>query len=202
MGQQSPEETGQLAVVVPRSLRTRVAELALQEGVSIDYLVGMALMLLTDQFPRGAATGKGEVRQPGSGATGRFRWFQRGRTPQPSPPATTDNVRHLTGSDADEDNDALDISETENLEPMRGHRYSGLQECLEKVPASQQNKSMRFSEIERCIGHPLPASAHKYRPWFGNNAGSHVQARAWLDAGWEVDSVDLRREIVWFRRKR
>jgi hypothetical protein len=46
----------------------------------------------------------------------------------------------------------------------------------------------------------LPASALTRRSWWGNDAAGpqNVQARAWLNAGREVDSVDLDRGIVRF----
>ena len=47
-----------------------------------------------------------------------------------------------------------------------------------------------FVELERRLGRPLPASARKHRPWWGNNDRS-PQARAWLGAGWRVAGVDL-----------
>jgi hypothetical protein len=61
--------------------------------------------------------------------------------------------------------------------------------------------TITFAEIDRLLGDPLPPSARQYRPWWANEReGSHVQARAWLDAGWKVDAVDLSEERVTFRR--
>jgi hypothetical protein len=60
---------------------------------------------------------------------------------------------------------------------------------------------LTFDEIEKIIGAELPESAAKYRPWWGNeSAAKSRQCRAWLDAGWEVDKVDLKGKIVWFRK--
>jgi hypothetical protein len=44
-------------------------------------------------------------------------------------------------------------------------------------------------EIERIISDKLPQSASKYREWWAN--GGHIQANAWLDAGWKVEYVVL-----------
>jgi hypothetical protein len=59
---------------------------------------------------------------------------------------------------------------------------------------------LTFAEIERIIGATLPQAARRHRPWWGNekNARSR-QCRSWLDAGWEVDSVDEGAETVTFR---
>ena len=59
-----------------------------------------------------------------------------------------------------------------------------------------------FSEIEDILQDQLPLSARKprnYQSWWGNDA-SHVQARAWLNAGWSKDRVDLSEERVTFVR--
>ena len=62
-----------------------------------------------------------------------------------------------------------------------------------------QRLLMTFREIEHIIEDHLPESAHKYKAWWVEQSASE-QCRAWLDAGWEVESVDLRAEEVTFRR--
>jgi hypothetical protein len=58
---------------------------------------------------------------------------------------------------------------------------------------------MSFAEIEALIG-TLPPSARTWRAWWANSR-SHIEATdGWLAAGWEVESVDLDRQIVTFRR--
>jgi hypothetical protein len=60
---------------------------------------------------------------------------------------------------------------------------------------------LSFAQIEQIIGEPLPSSAADHRAWWANEAnGPHVQARAWLDAGWHVMSVDFERASVAFGR--
>jgi hypothetical protein len=47
-----------------------------------------------------------------------------------------------------------------------------------------------FDQIERLVG-PLPRSARELSAWWANDQqGPHAQARAWLNAGREVESVD------------
>ena len=57
---------------------------------------------------------------------------------------------------------------------------------------------MSFAEIDRLVG-GLPASATTHSAWWHNEvAGSHVQARAWIEGGRQVDRVDLNAQRVWF----
>ena len=59
--------------------------------------------------------------------------------------------------------------------------------------------SMSFSEIEGLVG-SLPKSAREYRPWWGNDR-THVHAKAWMAAGYEVSEVDADAERVVFERR-
>ena len=59
---------------------------------------------------------------------------------------------------------------------------------------------MTFDEIGALVG-GLPASATRYPAWWANEgAGGHVQAQSWMNAGREVESVDLRAGRVRFSR--
>jgi hypothetical protein len=59
---------------------------------------------------------------------------------------------------------------------------------------------MTFAEVERVIGAKLPPSASKYRAWWSNNPLNNVMTKAWLDAGFESEDVDLKGCKVVFRR--
>ncbi len=59
---------------------------------------------------------------------------------------------------------------------------------------------MRFDEIEKLLGFPLPRSARLYRPWWANSGHGHVQAKGWLDAGYESQDVDIDSERLEFVR--
>ena len=61
---------------------------------------------------------------------------------------------------------------------------------------------MTFAEIEKIIGAKLPRSAREHRPWWGNSAANHVNAKAWLDAGFESEQVDMAGRKLVFRRVR
>jgi hypothetical protein len=79
-------------------------------------------------------------------------------------------------------------------------KYTPLRTFLARAGKSELELS--FEDIERTLGFPLPRSARVHRPWWSNEAsGSHVQARAWMDAGYQVWEVDLNRGRTRFRRK-
>jgi hypothetical protein len=43
----------------------------------------------------------------------------------------------------------------------------------------------------------LPASAYEYQAWWANEKeGNHVNARAWANAGWKVESVSFNKKRV------
>jgi hypothetical protein len=61
---------------------------------------------------------------------------------------------------------------------------------------------LSFAEIERMIGAMLPKSAERPQWWANESDPSsrHVQARAWLEAGYEA-FPDAGSEKVTFRRR-
>jgi len=79
-------------------------------------------------------------------------------------------------------------------------KYAPLRTFLARAGKSELELS--FEDIEHTLGFPLPRSARVHRPWWSNEgSGSHVQARAWMDAGYRVWAVDLNRGRTRFRRK-
>lgn len=78
-------------------------------------------------------------------------------------------------------------------------KYAALQYFLESMPAPAI--PMTFSEIEKVIGAPLPASSRKHRAWWSNNPTNNVMTHAWLGAGFESADVDLAAERLVFRRR-
>ena len=67
-----------------------------------------------------------------------------------------------------------------------GGKYGPLRKYL--LGAVGPRVSMTFKAVEDLVGR-LPESAYRYRAWWGNNDGT-VEAKAWLEAGWRVESVD------------
>ena len=64
-------------------------------------------------------------------------------------------------------------------------KYDALnRDLISKANAGERNVSMTFSEIERILGDPLPASARKYRPWWGNEKAKVLrQEHGWTQDG-------------------
>ena len=61
--------------------------------------------------------------------------------------------------------------------------------------------SMSFAEIERVLGAKLPASANTHRAWWSNNPRNNVMTKAWLDAGFQSEQVDIDGKKLVFSRK-
>jgi len=79
-------------------------------------------------------------------------------------------------------------------------KYDPLRDYLRDVAKrGRTEETLSFREVERILDFPLPSSAYDYAPWWGNDK-THTQARAWLDAGWEVVEKDLASKKVTFQR--
>jgi hypothetical protein len=77
----------------------------------------------------------------------------------------------------------------------RGGKYGPLRDHL--AASAGTRLRMTFAEVEALVG-PLPDSARQHRPWWANS--SNVQAQAWRNAGWRIDSVNQAAEEVVFAR--
>jgi hypothetical protein len=77
-------------------------------------------------------------------------------------------------------------------------RYSALYFWL----AAHQGKEVHaaFGEIEAILGFGLPATARRRSQWWENNHEQHVQAGAWLDAGFRTQEINIANETVTFCR--
>ena len=77
-------------------------------------------------------------------------------------------------------------------------KYNPLRQALQKWRGREA--PMSFAQIEGILDFPLPSSARRLQAWWANTGGTHVQAAAWLDAGWRTARVDLGAERVVFVR--
>lgn len=59
---------------------------------------------------------------------------------------------------------------------------------------------LSFTEIEAILEKTLPNSARVSRAWWANSPTT--QGRAWQEAGWLIDSLDLENRVVIFRPAR
>ena len=58
--------------------------------------------------------------------------------------------------------------------------------------------TLSFTQIEALLGTSLPGSARTRAGWWSNRSKGAVQAAAWMDAGYHVNSVDLAAQTVQF----
>ncbi|MDC9524253.1 HNH endonuclease [Pseudoalteromonas sp. Angola-30] len=70
---------------------------------------------------------------------------------------------------------------------------------------SEQNVdyiALRFSEIENILNNHLPKSAYEHSAWWANSrtSDSHIWAHLWIEAGWEVTSLNLLETKVEFTK--
>lgn len=76
--------------------------------------------------------------------------------------------------------------------------YDPLGQYLKKNTAKQI--AMTFRDVESVIGRKLPMSAYRHRPWWANEERGHSHAKAWLQAGYETEQVDMTAKTLVFRR--
>jgi hypothetical protein len=79
-------------------------------------------------------------------------------------------------------------------------KYGPLNGFLNTQTASEL--PMTFREVEQIIGSKLPPSAYRHRPWWANEAASHVHAKAWLSADYQTEQVDMAGKKLVFKRVR
>jgi hypothetical protein len=90
-------------------------------------------------------------------------------------------------------------------------KYEPLKEFLAGLPAGQKQVTLGFRRVADLLGEELPPSALTYEQWWlggrvkrgriDANWQDQVQQRAWEDAGWTVEDLDLLLKNVTFRRR-
>jgi hypothetical protein len=83
--------------------------------------------------------------------------------------------------------------------PRNMPRYGGLTSYLCYRGAFTDKVKLSFARIDGIIGENLPMDAYRNEKWWGNE---HVNFRAsgWLNAGWEVQEVNLKEGYVVFKK--
>ena len=80
-----------------------------------------------------------------------------------------------------------------------GSKYYPLFEHLQTCP--QDEITLTFSKIEAIIDNSLPASAFSKKNWWSNrDSASALQAKAWVNASYHIESVDLTQQTVTLRK--
>jgi hypothetical protein len=79
-------------------------------------------------------------------------------------------------------------------------KYEPLTDFLQKQPGGEVR--MSFAQIERVVGFKLPPVAQRHRAWWSNSPTNNVMTRAWLDAGFRSEQVDMTARKLVFRREK
>jgi hypothetical protein len=87
------------------------------------------------------------------------------------------------------------------VSPRLRSKYGGLAAHLKFRGSFTWLVKLSFARIDGLIGSNLPMSAFRDEAWWCNSPSS-THARAWLDAGWEVQEVNLKEGYVVFKKVR
>lgn len=87
------------------------------------------------------------------------------------------------------------------VSPRTFWKYAGLERHLKFRAAFTNIVKLSFARIDGLIGSNLPMSAYRDSLWW-SNVSSSVHAKAWIDAGWEVQEVNLKEGVVVFHKVR
>jgi hypothetical protein len=79
-------------------------------------------------------------------------------------------------------------------------KYAPLSDFLDHQPVDEVR--LAFGEVEKILGAPLPRSAYEHQAWWANNPEGHSHCRAWHDAGWKTENLNITDRTVTFRRVR
>jgi len=76
-------------------------------------------------------------------------------------------------------------------------KYIPLEKYLRDLPESQKEVNFRFEQIEGILNDKLPSSAYEDQRWWEHEKeGNHVNMRAWTNAGWKIESLDVNKKWV------
>lgn len=76
-------------------------------------------------------------------------------------------------------------------------KYTPLESYLLALPKSKKGVSLSFEQIEGILKFKLPASAYEDERWWMNEKeGNHVNLRAWTNAGWRIENVEVNKKLA------
>jgi hypothetical protein len=85
--------------------------------------------------------------------------------------------------------------------PRTKSKYEGITGHLKFRGAFTNVVKLSFARIDGIIGSNLPMEAYRNETWWSNSKSS-AHAKGWLDAGWEVQEVNLKEGFVVFKKVR
>lgn len=76
-------------------------------------------------------------------------------------------------------------------------KYIPLENYLRDLSASQKEVTLSFEQIEGILKFKLPSSAYEdERWWLREKEGNHVNLRAWTNAGWKIENVEVNKKLA------
>jgi hypothetical protein len=87
------------------------------------------------------------------------------------------------------------------VSPKVVSKYDGLKGHLKFRAAFTNIVKLSFARIDGLIGTNLPMEAYRNQSWWSNSPSS-AHSRGWIDAGWEVQEVNLAEGFVVFKKVR
>ena len=85
------------------------------------------------------------------------------------------------------------------VSPRTVGKYDGLANHLKFRAAFTGLVRLSFARIDGLIGSSLPINAFRDEAWWSNSSSS-LHAKAWLNAGWEVQEINLKEGFVVFKK--
>jgi hypothetical protein len=85
--------------------------------------------------------------------------------------------------------------------PRITSKYEGLTRHLKFRSAFTSIVTLSLARIDGLIGTNLPMQAYREKSWW-SNASTSAHAKGWLDAGWEVEELNIKEGKVTFKQVR
>jgi len=87
------------------------------------------------------------------------------------------------------------------VSPRTISKWAGLEGHLKFRAAFTNIVKLTFARIDGLIGNNLPMAAYRDGAWWSNTSSS-IHTKAWINAGWEVQEVNLKEGYVVFKKVR
>jgi hypothetical protein len=87
------------------------------------------------------------------------------------------------------------------VSPTTKSKYGGLTSHLKFRASFTGLVTLTFARIDGLIGSNLPMDAYKDTAWWSNTS-KNAHTKSWLNAGWEVQEINLKEGKVTFKKVR
>ena len=86
------------------------------------------------------------------------------------------------------------------VSPKSKNRYEALTSYLRFRAAFTDTVKLSFAQIDGIIGDNLPLTAYRSTEWW-ENSPNNAHSKAWLNAGWKAEEVNLKEAYVVFKKE-